>query len=176
MNKKPIKEELEDLVKKFEEIEKEEKKKKRKSKKFRLPFKARISKRKMREGYVTVLIIRDNRNIDFVKEPIIDSTFKLNDTIHALVDKNVFFYKGKPFIIQPKKKLTQYNPNESEKDKIIKKDKDPLDCNNETYGQKYVMARMESDKLTLKKQIGWGMSIGVLVIVGIIVYSLFTGG
>ena len=165
-----IKDELKDLVKKFEELENQEKKKK---KKFRLPFKAKISNRKMREGYVTVLIIRDNRNIDFVKEPIIDSTFKLNDTIHALEDKNVFFYKSKPFIIQPKKKLTQYNPKEVE---VIQNDKDPLDCPNQTYGQKYVMARMESDKLTLKKQIGWGMSIGVLVIVGIIVYSLFTGG
>ena len=167
-----IKDELDELIKKFEDLEGKVKK----HKKFRLPLKAKISNRKMREGYVTVLIIRDNRNIDFVKEPIIDSTFKLNDTIHALEDKNIFFYKGKPFIIQPKKKLTQYNPKDNEKDKVIEKDKDPLDCPNQTYGQKYVMARMESDKLTLKKQIGWGMSIGVLVIVGIIVYSLFTGG
>ncbi len=163
-----IKDELEDLVKKFEELEKKEKKKK----KFRLPFRSKISNKKMREGYVTVLVIKDNRNIDFVKEPIIDSTFKLNDTIHALEDKNVFFYKRRPFIIQPKKKLTQYNP----EIKSDEKDKDPLDCPNQTYGQKYVMARMESDKLTLKKQIGWGLSIGVLIIVGIIVYSLFTGG
>ncbi len=163
-----IKDELEDLVKKFEELEKKGKK----EKKFRLPFRSKISNKKMREGYVTVLVIKDNRNIDFVKEPIIDSTFKLNDTIHALEDKNVFFYKRRPFIIQPKKKLTQYNP----EIKSDEKDKDPLDCPNQTYGQKYVMARMESDKLTLKKQIGWGLSIGVLIIVGIIVYSLFTGG
>ncbi|KKN18653.1 hypothetical protein LCGC14_0953680 [marine sediment metagenome] len=161
-----IKDELDELIKKFEDLEGKVKK----HKKFRLPLKAKISNRKMREGYVTVLIIRDNRNIDFVKEPIIDSTFKLNDTIHALEDKNVFFYKGKPFIIQPKKKLTQYSP----ENKVI--EKDPLDCPNETYGQKYVMARMESDKLTLKKQLGWGMSIGVLIIVGIIGYSIFTGG
>ena len=163
---------IKDDIKNLEKTIKELKKETKKSKKFRLPFKAKISNRKMREGYVTVLIIRDNRNIDFVKEPIIDSTFKLNDTIHALEDKNVFFYKRRPFIIQPKKKLTQYNP----EIKSDEKDKDPLDCPNQTYGQKYVMARMESDKLTLKKQIGWGMSIGVLVIVGIIVYSLFTGG
>ena len=165
---------IKDDIKNLEETIKELKKETKKSKKFRLPFKAKISNRKMREGYVTVLIIRDNRNIDFVKEPIIDSTFKLNDTIHALEDKNVFFYKGKPFIIQPKKKLTQHNPKEVKDEK--EKTEDPLDCPNQTYGQKYVMARMESDKLTLKKQIGWGMSIGVLVIVGIIVYSLFTGG
>jgi len=38
------------------------------------------------------------------------------------------------------------------------------------------MSRMESDKLTLKRQLGWGMSIGVLIIVGIIGYSIFSGG
>ena len=159
-----IKDELDELKKKFEEIESKGKRKK----KFRLPFKARIGKRKMREGYVTILIIRDNGNLDFTKEPIIDATFKLNDTIHYLDEESIFYYKGKPFIIQAKKKLTQHNPKKS--------DKEPLEGKNETYGQKYVMARMESDKLTLKKSMGWGMSIGAIVIVGIIVYSLFTGG
>ncbi len=135
--------------------------KKRKQKKFRIPFKARISKKRMREGYITIAIIRDNKNIDFVKEPIVDGTYKLNDTIHAVDEKDIFFHKGKPFVFQPKRTINPYNPLAEE---------------HQTYGQKYIMSRMESDKLTLKKQIGWGMSIGVLLIVGVIVYSLFTGG
>ena len=38
------------------------------------------------------------------------------------------------------------------------------------------MARLEGDKITGKKKIGIGISIGVLIIVAVVVYALFTGG
>ena len=131
------------------------------SKPFKIPFKSKLSKSKLSKGYVTVAIIYDNKNLDFVKEPIIDGTIKLDDTFHAVEDFDIFHYKGKPFIFQPKSKLNPYNP---------------LEGVHETYGQKYVMSRMEGDKITGKKKIGLGLSIGALIIVGIIVYALFTGG
>ena len=147
----------------WDELEKilDENKQNKKSKKFRIPFKGGVSNRKVKEGYISVVVIRDNKNIDFVKEPIIDGTYKLNDTIHAVNEKDIFLYKGKPFVFQPKRTINPYNPLKEE---------------HQTYGQKYIMSRMESDKLTLKKQLGWGMSIGVLIIVAVIGYSLFTGG
>ncbi len=150
-----INDRLEELEKKFEEI------KSKKPKKFRIPFKGKVSNRKVREGYISIVVIRDNKNIDFVKEPIVDGTFKLNDTIHAIDEKDIFLYKGKPFVFQTKRTINPYNP---------------LNEEHQTYGQKYIMSRMESDKLTLKRQLGWGMSIGVLIIVGIIGYSIFSGG
>ncbi|HEC39992.1 hypothetical protein LCGC14_0509510 [marine sediment metagenome] len=150
-----LKQDLEDLKKSYEE-EKEMKK----TKKFRLPFKAKVSKKRMREGYVTVMVINENKNVDFTREPIKDATYNLGDTFHATNSEDVLFYKGRPLVIQPKKKLNPYNP---------------LQGKNETYGQKYVMARMEGDKLTLKKKIGWGMSIGLLIIAGIVAYAFITG-
>ena len=152
-----IKDELEELIKKFEELEGKVKK----QKKFRIPFIGRVSNRKVREGYISIVVIKDNKNIDFVKQPIVDGTFKLNDTIHSVDERDIFLYKGKPFVFQPKRTINPYNPLKEE---------------HQTYGQKYIMSRMESDKLTLKKQLGWGMSIGVLIIVAIIGYSIFSGG
>ena len=132
-----------------------------KIKKFKIPRKGKVSKRKMKDGYVTVVSIEENRNCDFTKEPIIDGTIKLKDTFHAIDDKDVFFYKNKPVIFQAKKKINPYNP---------------LSGKNETYGQKYVMARMEGDKIITKKPLGWGLGIGGLIIAGIIAYAVLTGG
>ncbi len=145
----------------FEELKEsiKEEKEEKKTKKFRLPFKARVSKRKMREGYTTIMVINENKNVDFTREPIKDGTYNIDDTFHAVQSEDVLFYKGRPLVIQVKKKLNPYSS----------------DGDNETYGQKYVMARMEGDKLTLKKKIGWGMSIGLLIIVGIVIYAVITG-
>ena len=133
----------------------------RKPKPFKLPFKAKINKARLSKGYVTVGIINDNKSLDFIREPIIDGTIKLDDTFHAVEDFDIYSYKGKPFIFQPKSKLNPYNP---------------LEGKHETYGQKYVMARMEGDKITSKKKMGLGISIGLVIILGIIGYALFTGG
>ena len=157
IEEKSLKDEIRELKGIVEDTQKESKR----ERKFRLPFKARVSRSKLSKGYITVAIINDNKSLDFIKEPIIDGTIKLSDTFHAVEDFDIFSYKGKPFVFQPKSKLNPYNP---------------LEGQHETYGQKYVMARMEGDKITTKKKIGWGLSIGALVIVGIIVYALFTGG
>jgi len=158
VEEKTIKGELEDIKEMLSDTAKE---KKRKPKAFRLPFKARVSPGKLRKGYLTIGQINENMAVDFIREPIIDGTVKLDDTYHAVEEFDIFSYKGKPFIFQAKNKLNPYNPLKEE---------------HETYGQKYVMARMEGERLTTKKAIGWGISIGVLIIIGVIVYALFTGG
>jgi hypothetical protein len=154
--RKPLREEISELKEMISETSK-----KKKKKPFRLPLKARLGNSKIKKGFVTVAIINDNMSIDFTKEAIIDGTIKLNDTFHAVEDFDIFNYKGKPFVFQAKSKLNPYNP---------------LEGKHQTYGQKYVMARMEGDKITAKKNLGWGVSIGVLIIVGIIAYALITGG
>jgi hypothetical protein len=146
----------------LEKIEKilEEKGKEKKKKKFNLPWKAKVGNKKMGEGYATILEIQENKHADFRKEKITDGTIHLDDTFHAINPKDIFFYKGKPLIIQCKNKLNPYNP---------------LEDKHETYGQKYVMARMEGDKLTLKKKLGLGLGIGMIIIIAIIGYSVLFG-
>ena len=153
---KTIKERLASL----EELEIE----KRSSKKFKLPFKAKLNKKKLKDGYVTIVTINDNKNIDFTRERIIDGTIKMPTkdlSFHAIDSKDIYFYKGKPIIFQPKRALNPYNP---------------LETAHETYGQKYVMARMEGDKIALKKSFGMGIGIVVIIVIAIIAYAIFGGG
>lgn len=135
----------------------------KKRKKFFVPFKARVSRKGMKDGYVSVVVIEDNHNIDFRKEKVVDGTIKLDDTFHSINPEVIYFYKGKPFIFQPKRKQNPYNP---------------LSGDHETYGDKYILARMEGDKIVggKKRALGWGMGIGGIIILGIIVYSFLTGG
>ncbi len=131
-----------------------------KKKKFRLPVKARVGNRKMKDGYATIIVIKENKNVDFVRERIVDGTIKLGDTIHAIAPQDVFFYKGKPIMIQFESKLNPYNP---------------MNDKHETYGQKYVMAKMMEGKVAFKKKMGLGISIGLIIIAGIVIYSLVAG-
>ena len=117
------------------------------TKKFRLPFKARVSKIKQRKGWVTIQLINENKSIEFRKEPIINNTIKIDDTVHAIESEDVLSYRGKPFIIQAKKKLNPYNP---------------LNGKNETYGQKYVMARLIGD--VIKPTTGFKSSFWIIVL------------
>lgn len=135
-----------------------------KEKKFRLPFGSKIGKKKAKEGWVTVVTINDNKSLNFTKAKIIDGTIKLEKgdlSFHAIAEEDIFFYKNKPIIFQPKRKLNPYNP---------------LMGQHETYGQKYIMARLEGDKISVKKGLGWGMSIGAIIIIAIVAYAFLTGG
>ena len=132
----------------------------KKKKKFRLPIKARVNNRRMKDGYATIIVIKENKNVDFVKERIVDGTIKLENTFHAVAPQDVFFYKGKPIMIQFESKLNPYNP---------------MNDKHETYGQKYIMAKMMEGKVAFKKKMGLGISIGLIIIAGIVIYSLIAG-
>jgi hypothetical protein len=149
-NNKTLTEKVDEIYGAFNQMDK------KKIKKFRMPRRGKVSKRQSRKGYITILRIDDNKNCDFEKRPIEDSTYRLKaGDYHTTSEDDILFYKGKPLIIQPTKKLNPYNP---------------LDGKNETYGQKYVMARMLGDaiKLVGKKKGGaflW-IIVGIIVIGG----------
>lgn len=132
-------------------------------KKFRMPYRGKVGKAKMKKGYITVVTINDNKSVDFTKDRIIDGTIKLQGgdlSFHAVDPEDVFTYKGKPLIFQAKRKLNPYNP---------------LSGKHETYGQKYVMARMEGDKISMKKSIGWiGWVLGIIIL-AVIGYAVLSG-
>jgi hypothetical protein len=130
--------------------------KQKEHKKFRMPFSAKVNKSKLKKGYVTVEHIGENKSVEFTRAPIIDGTIKVDDVIHAVDDLDIFFYKGKPFVHQPKGKVNPWNP--------------LVVAGNETYGQKYIVARLKSDliKANVKKLSGF-LIFGV-IIAGIVAY------
>jgi len=124
-------------------------------------FKTRLSKSKLKKGFVVVMEIGDNKHITFRKEPIINNTIRLDDTFHAITDLDLLFYKNKPFVVQLKGRLNPYNPTSLE---------------NQTYGQKYVMARMLGDAIKQKMKINWTIAIIILAALGVGAYFLSSGG
>jgi len=139
-----------------------------KKKKIKLPRKAKIKGRKLKQGWVGVLYIDENGNMRGEKTKIEGSSFEENKDIryHATDGREILFFEGKfPVIIQPTWKK---NP------LLIRKDVEQ----NETYGQKYIKARLLSDVIKIK---GKGPSLSLLWIIGIIVvgylgYQLIFGG
>jgi hypothetical protein len=124
-----------------------------KTKNIKIPRKAKVRKRKLKKGWIGILRVDENRNITAEKQKVIGSCFKDKEGIYHSTDgREILFWQGKfPIIIQPSWKL---NPL-----KII-----PEEEKNETYGQKYTMAKMLSDTIKVKSKGGniiiWIIAIG----------------
>lgn len=140
----------------FSEVENNPKK----VKNLKLPRKAKVGKRKIKKGWVGILKIDENGNISGEKQQIEDSTYKLKSgTYHALEGQEILKWNGKfPVVIQSVKKL---NPSNF------------LSEVNETYGQKYVMARMLKDAIKIKNKGGNFIVWIIIIIVGFIAFNYF---
>ena len=133
----------------------------KKPKAFRMPFKGKLGRTKLKRGFVTVIQIAENDAVSFTREVIEDGTIRLDKTYHAVDDQDILTYKGRPLIIVPKKSNTPYNPN-----RVI----------NNTYGQKHIQSRMLNETINTAKKLGFaGMSIGAVVLIGALIYA-FVGG
>ena len=143
----------------------EREKSKTKKKKLRIPRRAKVRRGAIKKGWIGIIRVDENGNITGEKQRLEDSTVRLKDkTYHSTNGDEVGLWEGKfPVIFQP---TWRKNPL-----KIRRGDDD-----NETYGQKYIMARMLGDTIKVKT----AGAKGILYIVGISVaayigYMLFTG-
>ncbi len=137
----------------------------KKSKKMRLPNKAKVRRSKIKKGWTGVLRVDENGNMSGEKQRVEGSAFKTTDeSYHATDGHEILFWNGKfPIIIQETKTKNPKLFNEGE---------------NETYGQKYIMALMLKDTIKDKKKGGKGILIwiaiaAVIYIVGKYVLKLF---
>ena len=152
------------------EIKKNEELKKVKEKKFRYPFGKKVGKKQRRRNFVTTLVINENGTCDFRKYQINEQTI-LHDLIPRLATSGHMLYdkKGNPFIILPNWSLEPFSPLEHYEKSMI--------SGNNTNAFKILMARMLSDKVDVKKQMGslikWVLGLGLG---GIIIYAFMTSG
>jgi len=138
-----------------------------KKKKIKLPRRAKVNKRKLKKGFVGVIYIDENGNIWGEKEKVDGGCMKEKKAIryHATDGREILFWDGKfPVVIQPTWKKNPLN---------VRNDIE----NNQTYGQKYIMARMLADVIKIKNKGGFSIAIIIALIVGgYILYTMFTGG
>jgi hypothetical protein len=156
------------LVQKIEEAHsfiEQAKQGKVKIKPMKIPRKAKVGKNKRKKGYIGIFRIDENLNISGERQKLEDAGYMLKGgTFHAINKDEICMWDGKyPVIIQPTWSINPLN---------IKKEK-PI---NETYGQKYVMARMMKAVIAqTKKKAGWLLWVA-LGVGAIIAYNLITKG
>jgi hypothetical protein len=120
-----------------------------KKKDIKLPRRARVRKRRAKKGWIGVIEVENGRAFG-QKQKVEGSTIKLKDgTYHACSEGETVLWNGKfPVVFQWRNKILNLS--------AIMDDKD------ETYGQKYVMARMTGDTI---KDKGKGAFTGLIWIV-----------
>jgi hypothetical protein len=132
-----------------------------KPKPFRMPWGAKVSNMKLKQGYCSIIEVSENNALRFTKERIVDSTVKLGDTFHAVSDGDILTYKGKPALIIAKCDREAVNPNST---------------SNNTYAQKHIMSRMMNEVIGTGKKMGLaGISIGAIILLGVIAYAFIAG-
>ena len=161
---KPLKDRISDMEKIIEELSKSSS-----SKKFKIPFSAKLNKAKIKKNFITVLLIHENGNLQFLKTPIINGTIDIEGVPRIATADYTVFYKGKPFMILPSWSLKPFSPADNYEDTVQK--------DLTTAGRRLILERMKLDAIKPKKMgfgmIGW-IILGIAVVgVG---YYLIRGG
>ncbi len=165
MGEKSIKKNLEEINKNLEEIN--PKSKKKKPKEFKLPFKARLNKKKIKDNWVTVIKINENKSLDFTREKIEAQTIMLEGVPRIATVDYIGSYKGKPAMIQPSWSVLPLN--------LTKHFQDSLINGSNKKGYALLLERMKAGILSTKKKMTMGMSIGAVIILAVIAYGVFAG-
>lgn len=145
----------------------DEREKTLKKKNMKIPRRAKVSRGRLKKGYIGVIKIGENGNISGEKQILEDSTIRLQDkTYHAIKGNEIGMWEGKyPVVV-----LATWKKNPID----LKRQKDEK---NETHGQKYIMARMLGDTIKVKSAGGAKGLIYVLIAAAVIYggYMIFTG-
>lgn len=159
---------LRDIVKelsdKYEELEKQQK-----IKRFRLPFRARLGKAKVKNNYVTIIFIQDNKAVKFMRAKIDEQVAEINGVPYYIPSDHIMNYKNKPLIILPSWSMSAFNPNEHYAQTL----------QNPQYsskGWRYLMNYMNKTMIKAKKEFKIGAIIFVILIVGGIAWYAIKSG
>lgn len=147
-----ISEELEKLNERLDNLEE---KKKKKPKEFKLPRSAKISNKQVKDNYVTVLYINDNKEWAFRKVRIDEGTGMIEGCPRVLTSEYMMTYKGKPSVIVPSWNSEPFSPASNYEEAVRLK--------MTSAGRRLLLNRLEMGQLKLKKKIS-----GALIFFGVI--------
>lgn len=161
MEEDNIKTKIDRLSEKMDEIIQQEEKKKIKG--FKLPSKGKLSKSKVKQNWVTILKINENKGVDFTRQQIEDETIMVDNVPRIATGESVLNYKGKPLMIVPSWRVEPFSP--------TKDFRESLTDGSNTKGYALLLARMKKGILEpVKKKLPIGIILVVLAIIGIVAY------
>ena len=140
----------------------------KKRKPFKLPWKAKISKKKAEQGYITVLYIKENRTMLFDKQPIDEQTIMMDGVPRIVTPEETLIYKGRPFVIIPSWSTKPFSPTDNYED-IVK-------TGYAAQGWRLLINRVKSEAILAKKKISGALIFGVIAAVIVIGYLAMKGG
>ena len=140
----------------------------KKVKAWKLPFSSRVNKSAAKKGYWTIIIIRNNGNLEFIKTLGFDGIVKIDGFPRIASIEYRLNYNGFPVLIIPEWSMKPFSPVEHREETV----RDKMNI----AGRRLVLASIEGEKIKPKmngKMIGWIVLIGV---VGIGAYYLLSKG
>lgn len=140
---------------------------KQKKRNFKLPWKANVGKAKVKDNWITILLVKSNRNIKFLKGQIIEHTVMVDDQPYLSTTDAVLYYKGKPFVIQPEWSVYPFIPH-----RHFKQTRDAKEL---AVGHRLMLNRMKSEQVKQKKGISMGMIIIIILLILGGLYYLISG-
>jgi len=161
--KSTLREEIMRMNENIEEIAK-----KKTSKGFRFPWTARVSNKKVKDGWASVMYIQENKGIRFLRVPIKEGTVMINDTPHIATPEYIMTYKNKPFLIVPSWSSFPYSPKKGMEYAVTE--------NTRTAGWRLLLNALKSEQLKLKKQISIGTILIIIALGAAAVWFLNQGG
>jgi len=141
----------------------------KKKKKFRFPFGKRVGNGKAKKGFVTVIKINENLQLEFDVVRIKDQTIMLEKVPRLATAQHVMYYKKNPVIIIPSWSVEPFSPS-----KHFEKS---LEDGSNKKGYAILLEKMQKEQLGATKPmsglIKWIFIIGVAALIG---YALISGG
>ena len=119
-----------------------------------------VSKRNIKNNYIQIIYIQDNKNLRILKAPIDENIILIDGIPHCIDAADIFLHKGKPTIIQPAWSIKPLSPQQN-----IRETKE---AGNSTIGWEYIINYMKKTEIKSIKSMG--------VMVWIVVCALGIGG
>lgn len=150
-----LKERLDRIANALENKEKQDKKFN-----FKIPFRGKVSRRKIKKGWTTIMKIDNNKNITFERQPIVEQTTIVDEVPRLATTNHILFYKNRPWIIQPGWSTKPFSPEENLEDAIK--------TQHTTQGHMLLLNRMKTEVLKPKRTVSgliiFGIVIGVIAL------------
>ena len=140
----------------------------KKIKKFKLPWKAKVGKAKAKKNWIGILYIQHNKNLKFLKAPIVEGVIELDGIPHVATSEFTLMYKGKPFLIVPEWSIEPFS--------VSQHVKETTEGQKLSVGWRVIANYLEGTMIKPKRSFGIGLIIFLLLVVGGIAYYLFKGG
>lgn len=161
--------EIQEELKAIRSLVEESKTKKKKPKQFKFPMSAKVNHIKAKNNFITVLKINENLTWNFKRVQISDQTFIEEGIPRLAAAGYVMYYKKNPCVILPSWSVEPFNPRTNYSQSLTN--------GSNTKGYSLLMARMKSETINPKKQMGsmvkWVIGLILAAIIG---YALMTGG